>query len=647
MTYQDQKCDKRSALPFYDPGWSDRQFSCSIIEAEQYQQQLDNHSPTYEDDEDSDSHIPTEEDSRGHIFDDCGFFIKLVRTCRSDCSPQVQGLHRIMYLRFHHEEMDPIDEVYTFIEVSSRPGSIALHRWNIFGRQSAPMANMELAKSWLQSCVRSHKDCQNATPAQMPSRIVDLRPPFSGSNLDLRLIANPDNRGPYVTLSHCWGSSQPLKLLKGNYEAFQNRILYNSLPKTFQDAVTVTRALGIRYLWIDSLCIIQDSKQDWEIQCKKMQRIYKDSFVTVAGPSAAGCDSGFLHPRPHICEVTLPISCGDISDELIFWYRGIDEDPMTLAPEENAPLSTRAWVLQERLLSTRVLYFGTKVQYMECLTDVLFENFHFPIHWDYTEIDMISKPEMKVLWSGSDFLEHWTTLAITYSRLNLTKITDRFPALSGLVSSVQASQYLAGIWSHDLPGGLTWYVAPWDREKPISPVNSPAEYVAPSWSWAAVKFGVCFPIISYRTEFHHDFDIVDAAVRPAGLDPFGTIENGYIEGSGRMRRFLVQKRPDLNVPGRHSIYVLSHGPDSPISALFAPDYYRTEEFQESTVVLLYLGMFTDGESVAMSVERIEGVDSTFKRTGLAFTHYATIDNGTEYRFPELFKKIEKRKVRLV
>ncbi|KAF4436028.1 HET-domain-containing protein [Fusarium austroafricanum] len=587
MAFEYQKCDKCSALPFYDPGWSDRaqhyrsfweldlsakngcqlcallrtavlefnawHLSCSIIEAEQYQQQLDKEPTTHGGDGNSDYHNSTEEVSRGRIFDDSGFFVEPVRRCRSDCSPQVEGLHRIMYLRFHHDEEDPIDEVYPFIEVSSRP-------------------------------------------------------------------ANPNNRAP---------------------------ILYNSLPKTFQDAVAATRALGLRYLWIDSLCIIQDSKQDWEIQCTEMQRIYRNSFVTVAGPAASGCDSGFLHPRPHICEVTLPISCGDISDKLIFWYQGIAENTMTLVPEENAPLSTRAWVLQERLLSTRVLYFGTKVQYLECFANTRFENFHFSIGWDYREINMISKSQMKLLWSGSDFLKHWTILATTYSSLGLTKITDRLPALSGLASSVQASSYLAGIWSHDLPRGLTWYVAPWDRDKAISPVISPTDYVAPSWSWAAAKFGVQYLINNYRIQFNHDFDIVDAVVRPAGLDPFGMVKDGYVEGSGRMKTFLLQKRTDLIVPGRLSIYVLSNGPDSPISAIFAPDGYRTEEFQEDTVLLLYLGIFSNGRSMAMSVERVEGVDSTFKRTGLAFTNYAMEDNDAKYKFPELFEKVEKVQVRLV
>ncbi|KAF4948633.1 hypothetical protein FGADI_9537 [Fusarium gaditjirri] len=701
MTFEYQICDKCSALPFYDPGWSDRaqhygsfgeldlsakngcqlcamlrtaviefhawQLSCSVIEAEQYQQQLDKEPTTHGDDGNPDYHNSTERVPRGRIFDDSGFYVEPVRRCRSDCSPQVEGLHRIMYLRFHHHEEDPIDDVYPFIEVSSRPGaslirmlktdsklltintqdSIALHKWNVFGRRSAQIADMELVKGWLQSCLESHKECQNAAPATMPSRILDLQSPFCGSNLDLRLIANPNNRAPYVTLSHCWGNSQPLKLLKGNYDEFQNRILYNSLPKTFQDAVTATRALGLRYLWIDSLCIIQDSKQDWEIQCTEMQRIYRNSFVTIAGPAASGCDSGFLHSRPHTCEVTLPISCGDVSDKLIFWYQGIDDDPMTLAPERNAALSTRAWVLQERLLSTRILYFGTKVQYLECFTNTRFENFHFPIDWIYQEIDIISKSQMKLLWSGSDFLEHWTILVTTYSSLGLTKITDRLPALSGLASSVQASKYLAGIWSQDLPRGLTWYVAPWDRDKAISPVVSPTDYIAPSWSWAAAKFGVQFLKNAYRIQFYHDFDVVDAVVRPAGLDPFGMVKDGYIEGFGRMQTFLVQKRPDLIVPGRLSIYVLSSGPDSSISALFAPDGCKAEEFQEVTVLLLYLGTFADGGSVAMSVERVDGVDSTFKRTGLAFTRYVMEDTDAKYTFPELFKKVEKFQVRLV
>ncbi|KAH7324606.1 heterokaryon incompatibility protein-domain-containing protein [Stachybotrys elegans] len=528
--------------------------------------------------------------------------------------------------------------------------SVALHKWHVFGRRTTPKADMELAKSWLQSCATSHKDCQNALFSKMPTRILDLRPPSCGSTLDLRLSANPDHRAPYVALSHCWGTSQPLKLLKGNYGDFQNRILYDELPRTFQDAVAATRALGLRYLWIDSLCIIQDSEHDWEEQCTKMRQIYRNSFVTIAGPAASSCDSGFLNPRPRSYETTLPISWWGTSDELIFWYQGIDEFPMEFVPEPNAPLSNRAWALQERLLYTRVLYFGTKQMYLECFTNVRFESFHYPIEWDHAVIGITTKLPMDTFWSRRSFLGFWKTLVETYSRLALTKITDRLPALSGLASAFQAaptSQYLAGIWHDDLPRGLIWFVPPWGEGKAIPATGSLTDYVAPSWSWAAAKFGVRYLEDTYGDQFQHDFDILDAAVRPTGLDPFGMVKDGYIEGSGRIRTFLVQQKPDLFDDDRLSLYVLSKGPEFSIVASFAPDVFSTEDFQECEISLLYIGMFTSASGVAMSLEEVEGEGSTFKRTGLAFTNFPDPDPDVHIKFRELFQETEKSRVRLV
>lgn len=307
----------------------------------------------------------------------------------------------------------------------------------------------------------------------------------------MKLCVDAKHCGSYATLSHCWGESRPLELTRANYDAFQKIISYKSLPKTFQDAVTVTRLLGLRYLWIDSLCIVQKDKRDWEEQCTEMKRIYKDSFVTLAGAASSGCDDGFLSPRLASYDVAIPLSDGRKSCEVVLSHSGVDENPLYPSPEPNSPLSTRAWVLQERLLSGRVLYFGTNKMYLECFTNVRFDNYHYPTNWQFADVDMVVKSSIDRLGSHTECFEYWATLVVTYSELHLTYITDRLPALSGLASdfrSVTDAHYLAGVWCEDMPRALTWYVPPWEKATAVS--SSTPSYIAPSWSWAAAEFGV-------------------------------------------------------------------------------------------------------------------------------------------------------------
>ncbi|KAK3356710.1 heterokaryon incompatibility protein-domain-containing protein [Lasiosphaeria hispida] len=155
-------------------------------------------------------------------------------------------------------------------------------------------------QAWLEECLEHHPKCLRPRTTTHPPHLLDLQnsnPDDTSPTADIRLAIRPIHRGHYAILSHCWGTSQPLRLLQSNLEVFQSRIPFVDLPKTFQDAVTTMRALGLRYLWSDSLCILQDSVSDWEEHCPEMANIYRRSYVTLAGPLASGCTSGFFHTR--------------------------------------------------------------------------------------------------------------------------------------------------------------------------------------------------------------------------------------------------------------------------------------------------------------------------------------------------------------
>ncbi|KAF2233286.1 HET-domain-containing protein, partial [Viridothelium virens] len=344
------------------------------------------------------------------------------------------------------------------------------------------------AESWLSDCCQNDESCSTASDARLPTRILDLGPP--NSSQDLCVLVTGEAYERYATLSHCWGTSRPLELKSQNFEDFQKRIAFDTLPKTFQDAVTATRSLRLRYLWIDSLCIIQDSRSDWEDQCAKMAQIYAGSFVTLAGPAASGCQSGFLSLRPIPYHLQLEVSDGENYDNIILAYNSTRRLLGRFKPEPNSPLAERAWVLQERLLSRRILYFGSTRMYFECFTKTRFEDCHYPKVWDPISAGMVRKLRIAHIGSFPECFAYWEELITTYSRMKLTHATDRLPALSGLASDFQGvigARYLAGVWENDIVRELAWRILSNEMVKPPAILSS--DYIAPSWSWAAASRG--------------------------------------------------------------------------------------------------------------------------------------------------------------
>lgn len=207
-------------------------------------------------------------------------------------------------------------------------------------------------------------------PGTLPTRVIDV----GGTAEKIRLVETseePAARGHYIALSHCWGRlDQTQRFCTDAYNIAERKanIAYDELPRNFRDAVRITRALGIRYLWIDSLCIKQGDQKDWAAEAVKMEDVFSNAYCTIAASSAASSLTGFLGPRRERDAIKIltvggtPLYLADAIDDF-----GVDV--------ERSILSSRGWVLQERALSGRTIYFTSSQVYWECGNGVVCETF--------------------------------------------------------------------------------------------------------------------------------------------------------------------------------------------------------------------------------------------------------------------------------
>jgi hypothetical protein len=163
--------------------------------------------------------------------------------------------------------------------------------------KTGAVSNLKLAQEWLRTCLENHEDCaKKDTTIGLPSRLIDIGQ--SSTNDQLRLYMNDMPPGiQYATLSHCWGTIDIVKLTRQNIQEFQDKIDFEKLTKTFQQTIQVIRYLGLRYLWIDCLCIIQDDKDDWAKESGLMASVYGGSALNIAATGARNGSEGLLSRR--------------------------------------------------------------------------------------------------------------------------------------------------------------------------------------------------------------------------------------------------------------------------------------------------------------------------------------------------------------
>jgi hypothetical protein len=248
------------------------------------------------------------------------------------------------------------------------------------------VANLRLAKKWYDKCQAEHRTCALHTTSKtnLPTRLLDLEVAGLEQHLALCLPGSITNEGSptyeYATLSHRWGDEQPLTTTTNNLEQHLICIHFSMLPKTFQDAVIFTRKMGIRYLWIDSLCIIQDSLKDKEHEIPKMVEIYSNAVFNIAAGSAENSDEGLFSKRitglvqPTSLKLAFRLPNGESCTARTTLSLLLGENRKSkFKPRENT-LEKRGWIFQERTFSKRLFSFDSQLLWFECEEMIASEN---------------------------------------------------------------------------------------------------------------------------------------------------------------------------------------------------------------------------------------------------------------------------------
>ena len=362
---------------------------------------------------------------------------------------------------------------------------------NILAGDSSDEQRMATLDNWIDTCRREHSGCNEpskdtgAESTFLPSRLIHTLNP-QHPHLVTRDELNTQTGTDYATVSHKWRRDTMPKLLRSNLHEMRQHIQIHLLPKVFQDSITLCQRLGIRYLWIDALCLIQDDPEDCQKEIAKMGEIYSMAVLNIGAQAAAMDSSLGLYAHAKDMGTLKPI-------RLRFERRNFNKNLIAYSFEagstiDASALMKRGWVLQERMLSIRSVYFGTKLTWecAEMLATEIFPGgvpFHGIEYWGITHplrlrAMLSTGANTKRDVSKAELHERWLTVVSKFSSCRLTFEKDALPAISGLAkafSTCLQERYVAGLWEGECLQGLLWYC---DRSH-YSYVREtrPAEYI--------------------------------------------------------------------------------------------------------------------------------------------------------------------------
>lgn len=399
---------------------------------------------------------------------------------------------------------------------------------------SGSAAALGAIKEWVGECVNTHTACGDDSERVLPTRLLDVR--SHGRDDHVRIVETDGGQGRYAALSHCWGQIQPLQTTIDTLQARKSSIPLSDMSLTFQQAVAVTRALGLQYLWCDSLCIVQDDELDWAKEAARMATVYQNALVTIAATASESGDQG-LFRRSH--EVEVPGNAKELGPyNFIFrkdvWLHvGPTLEWSSALCKRLFPLVFRSWALQERLLSPRFLHFTPHEVVLECVETERCECRGVIKLTRYADV------LKRFLRGGQHVVSHalmWKALITTYMQLRLSHPSDKLVAIAGLARRFQQpdNPYFAGLWSKSLLEDIQWVSRGVRQPRPV--------WRAPSWSWASVAGTVGFysnlwvlPGILDREPPGYEFltKVLSVETTPKSVDEYGELKSGKIRLRGR------------------------------------------------------------------------------------------------------------------
>lgn len=433
-------------------------------------------------------------------------------------------------------------------------------------------AVVDEAKHWLENCHHpesSHTQCKNLPASRRnPSNLIECIP--ETDNLRLVEKSRFDPLVRYAALSYCWGDNEKLSEVEkervrshkttedvndgstkggGNLKDRQTSFSASQLPPTIRDVIKLTLSLGIRYIWIDAMCILPGV--GWNAEASRMHEVYGNAYVTLAICSSEITTDGLILTRQawqHQIEACRLYSSGH-------WLSNLDLSLKEIRLK--SPLSARGWTLQEERLSPRIIYVSGQRMYWSCFHAQHIEMGRYSpqrLLEDPDTLEWMRHPQEFLVTcrkqdAGNSY-EQWLELVKVYAKRNLSNSTDRFLAFSGLAvrqiglyvegKVVKKEEYLAGLWRQSFAHGLAWSVEVADLP-PVEPYS-----MAPSWSWASVP--LCTDIITQPTfQPISEFELLEKpnlGKQGQSDEPLEVVQRGALIRSvqvrGPFRRFLQE-----------------------------------------------------------------------------------------------------------